>query len=455
MKGKNQTMSLPEVRIIGGGLAGAEAAWQARRSGAGVTLYEMKPGNYSPAHRSPHLAELVCSNSLRSNSLDNAGGLLKEEMRLFDSVIMRVAEKTAVPAGSSLAVDRERFAQAVGLELESAGVCVVREESTSIPQDGLPVIVATGPLPSYSMVRAIQALTGTESLSFYDAIAPIVDASTVDYDKTFWASRYGKGGDDYLNCPMDQGQYHHFVDAILEAEKVPLKPFEDIAPFEGCMPIEDLAERGLETLAHGPMRPVGLPDPRTGRRAYAVVQLRRDNISATLLNMVGFQTKMTHGEQKRVLRMIPGLERAEFFRYGSLHRNTFVNAPKLLQPTLQLKEKPDIFFAGQMTGVEGYIESAATGMMAGINAARRARGLELCVPPATTATGALLHYITQADPGTFQPMHVNFGIFPPLPAGAPRPRRLRRRAISERALGDMKRWITQREGVGGAADIKG
>lgn len=303
------------------------------------------------------------------------------------------------------------------------------------------MVVATGPLPSQAMVEAIGSLTGTASLAFYDAIAPIVDASTVDYEKAFWASRYGKGGDDYLNCPMDRDRYTRFVEAVRSAEKVPLKAFEDVPPFEGCMPIEDLAERGLETLAHGPMRPVGLVDPRTGRRAHAVVQLRRDNAAASLLNMVGFQTKMTHGEQQRVFRLIPGLERAEFFRFGSLHRNTFVNSPSLLRPTLELKTNPEIFFAGQMTGVEGYIESAATGILAGVNAAQSALGLPQCVPPPTTALGALLQYITRADPETFQPMHVNFGLLPPLPHEAPRSRALRRRALSERALADMERWI--------------
>lgn len=441
-------MTLAEVKIIGGGLAGVEAAWQARRSGVAVTLFEMKPARYSPAHRSPHLAELVCSNSFRSVSLENAAGLLKAEMDLLDSLVIRVARQTSVPAGSSLAVDREHFSRGVCRELEAAGVRVVREEARRIPADGEPVVVATGPLPSPAIQEAIASLTGMEGLSFYDAIAPIVDASTIDYEKTFWASRYGKGGDDYLNCPMDRDQYIGFVEAVRRAEKVPLKGFEEVPPFEGCMPIEDLAARGTETLAHGPMRPVGLADPRTGRRPHAVVQLRRDNVSASLLNLVGFQTKMTRGEQQRVFRMIPGLERAEFFRYGSLHRNTFVNAPALLNSSLDLKTDPDVFLAGQMTGVEGYIESAATGIVAGINAARRAMRLPLCVPPATTVLGALLHYITHTDPETFQPMHVNFGIFPPLPAETLRSRRLRRRALSERALADMKRWLADRAGPG-------
>jgi methylenetetrahydrofolate--tRNA-(uracil-5-)-methyltransferase len=440
-------MSHPEIQIIGGGLAGSEAAWQGRREGVDVTLYEMKPGRYSPAHHSPYLAELVCSNSLRSESLENAAGVLKEEMRLLDSLVIRTARETAVPAGSSLAVDREMFSRRVTRELEGAGVRIVREEVCSIPEDGAPVIVATGPLPTESMACAIQTLTGSGSLFFYDAIAPIVDAGTIDYGKTFWGSRYGKGGKDYLNCPMDEDQYHGFVEAVRMAEKVPLRDFEHVPPFEGCMPIEDLVERGTETLAHGPMRPVGLEDPRTGRRAYAVVQLRQDNVSATLLNLVGFQTKMTHGEQRRVFQTIPGLEHAEFFRYGSLHRNAFFNAPRLLLPTLQLKGRPFVFFAGQMTGVEGYIESAATGILAGINAARLVKGSRVCVPPDTTATGALVHYITHADPETFQPMHVNFGIFPPLLSEASRSRKLRRRDLSARAVDDMRRWVaTWRDG---------
>ena len=343
--------------VIGGGLAGAEAAWQARRAGVGVSLYEMKPLKFSPAHRSPNLGELVCSNSLRSMSLDNAAGLLKEEMRRFGSLIYRVAAESRVPAGSALAVDRDLFSERVTRELEAAGVTVVREEVRGLPISGEPVVLATGPLPSAAMAQCIETLTGEGGLYFYDAIAPIVDGASIDYGKTFWASRYGKGGDDYLNAPMDRDQYERFVEAILAAEKVPLRAFEEIPPFEGCMPIEDLAARGLETLAHGPMRPVGLEDPATGKRAHAVVQLRRDNVSASLLNIVGFQTKMTQGEQKRVFRMIPGLESAEFFRYGSLHRNAFINAPKVLLPTLQLKARSDVFLSGQMTGCGGAISN--------------------------------------------------------------------------------------------------
>ena len=434
-------MPQEEILIIGGGLAGSEAAWQACYEGVRVTLYEMKPVKFSPAHGSSSLAELVCSNSLRSRSLENASGLLKEEMRRLGSLIYRAATETEVPAGTALAVDRDRFSQRVTQLLEEAGVRILRREAEQIPLSEMPVVVSTGPLPSDSIAEAIQGLTGAESLYFYDAIAPIVDGSTIRYEEAFWASRYGKGGQDYLNCPMDRQAYERFVEEILNAEKVPLHEFEKIPPFEGCMPIEDLASRGKETLAHGPMKPVGLPDPKTGRIAHAVVQLRRDNLSASLLNMVGFQTKMSQPEQKRVFRTIPALRDAEFFRYGSLHRNAFVNAPRLLLPTLQLRSCSNIFFAGQMTGVEGYIESAATGLIAGRNAARRAKGLPEHVLPRTTALGALLDYISCADPETFQPMHVNFGIFPPLSEGAPRSRKLRRQALSERALRDLDHWL--------------
>ncbi len=433
-------MAVREVVIIGGGLAGAEAAWQAVRAGVAATVIEMKPVRFSAAHQSPFLAELVCSNSLKSRSLDHASGLLKEEMRRLGSVILEAAEATALPAGSALAVDRESFSRHVTQALEQAGVRIVRKEETEIPDTGGPVIVCTGPLSSPAIAGAIQRLTGHDSMSFYDAIAPIVDGETIDFDKVFWASRYGKGGADYLNCPLDKGQYERFVEEILRAEKVPLHPFESVPPFEACMPIEDLAARGPETLAHGPMRPTGLVDPRTGRRPYAVVQLRRDDACGTLFNMVGFQTKMTYPEQRRVFRLIPGLERAEFHRLGSLHRNTFLRAPRLLLPTLQSKAKPLVFFAGQLTGVEGYVESAATGILAGLNAARLVRGLEPSVPPRTTALGSLVFYLTHADPETFQPMHVHFGLFPPEESGRAESRKTRRRRVAERALRDLDLW---------------
>ncbi len=436
-------MSSGEILIVGGGLAGAEAAWQARRSGVRVTLFEMKPKRFSPAHRSGDLAELVCSNSLRSRSLENASGLLKEEMGRLDSLIIAVAKETAVPAGSALAVDREAFARRVTRMLEGAGVRVVREEVTSVPPAPQTVLLCTGPLPSEAMAAALEELTGADALHFYDAIAPIVAADSIDLERTYWASRYGKGGADYLNCPMGREHYDRFVEEILRAQKVPLREFEEIPPFEGCMPVEDLAARGKETLAHGPMKSVGLIDPRTGKRPYAVVQLRQDNASGSLMNMVGFQTKMTQAEQKRVFRLIPGLENAHFFRFGSVHRNAFVNAPRLLLPTLQLKKDPRIFFAGQITGVEGYIESAATGLIVGRNAACWSRGLPMSLPPPTTSLGALLAYVVQADPENFQPMHVNFGILPSLPESPRRSRRKRREAHVERALRDLDRWLRQ------------
>jgi methylenetetrahydrofolate--tRNA-(uracil-5-)-methyltransferase len=430
------------ILIIGGGLAGAEAAWQARQAGVGVTIMEMKPNRFSPAHRSPSLAELVCSNSLRSSSIETAAGLLKEEMRRLDSLILTVAEETAVPAGSALAVDREAFSERITRILEEQGVRIVRKEATSIPEGPQTVLICTGPLPSEGMARALQNLTGGDALYFYDAIAPIVAADSIDYEKTYWASRYDKGGADYLNCPMDDESYHRFVTEILEAEKVSPREFEEIPPFEGCMPVEDLASRGTETLAHGPMKPVGLIDPRTGKRPYAVVQLRRDNAAGSLLNMVGFQTKMTQPEQKRIFRMIPGLEDAHFFRFGSVHRNAFLNAPRLFLPTLQLKKEPRLFFAGQLTGVEGYIESAATGLVVGRNAAQWSKGQSLSLPPPTTSLGALVRYIVDADPETFQPMHVNFGILPALPEGGRRlSRKDRRKAQAERALQDLDSWL--------------
>lgn len=434
-------MSGREILIVGGGLAGAEAAWQAVRAGTAATVIEMKPLRFSAAHRSPLLAELVCSNSFRSRSLDHACGLLKEEMRRLGSLILLAADETSLPAGSALAVDREAFSLRVTTALKQAGVRIVRQEATEIPDTGGPVLICTGPLSSPAITRAIQSLTGRDAMAFYDAIAPIVNGETIDLEKAFWGARYGKGGEDYLNCPMERELYERFVHEILHAEKVPLHPFESIPPFEGCLPIEDLAARGPETLAHGPMRPTGLVDPRTGRRPYAVVQLRRDNACGSLFNMVGFQTKMTHAEQRRVFRMIPGLERAEFHRLGSLHRNTFLNAPRILLPTLQSRARPFVFFAGQLTGVEGYVESAATGILAGLNAVRLVQGLEPCVPPRTTALGSLVFYLTNADPDTFQPMHIHFGLLPPDEYDAAKPRKLRRTRMAGRALRDLDRWI--------------
>ncbi|MFN8624728.1 MAG: methylenetetrahydrofolate--tRNA-(uracil(54)-C(5))-methyltransferase (FADH(2)-oxidizing) TrmFO [Candidatus Binatia bacterium] len=426
------------VTVVGGGLAGCEAAWQLARRGIPVRLVEMRPGQPTPAHRTDRLGELVCSNSFRSASLDAAVGLLKAEMRALGSAIMAVAERTAVPAGSALAVDRERFAAELTAVIRSQPeITVVREELTALPA-GI-AIVATGPLTSPALSRCLQQTLGEAHLYFYDAIAPIVTGDSVDRDIAFAASRYGKGGEDYLNCPLSRDEYYRFVDAVRAAGTVPTKAFERCVYFEGCMPIEEMARRGPDTLAFGPMRPVGLIDPRTGQRPFAAVQLRRDNREGTLFNLVGFQTKMTYPEQRRVLRTIPGLGRAEFVRLGSLHRNTFVNAPRLLQPTLQLIDRPQTFLAGQLIGVEGYVESAAAGLLAALNAARAIRGVAGLVPPPTTALGALVRYITDRNRRDFQPMNANYGLFPPL-LGRERGREKRQR-LAERARRDLDTWI--------------
>jgi len=427
------------VTIIGGGLAGSEAAWQLARRGIAVRLYEMRPVRPTAAHHTEYLGELVCSNSFRSASLDTAVGLLKEEMRRLGSIVMQVADRTSVPAGSALAVDRDSFAaqltEAIGARPE---ITLVREELGTIPE-GL-AIVATGPLTSPALSQCLQTLLGEGYLYFYDAIAPIVTADSVDRGIVFPASRYGKGGEDYLNCPMTRDEYYAFVDAVVHAQVVPTKDFERCVYFEGCMPIEEMARRGPDTLAFGPMRPVGLVDPRTGRQPYAVAQLRQDNHEATLYNMVGFQTKMTYPEQRRVLRMVPGLAHAEFVRLGSLHRNTFVNSPKLLLPTLQLQARKQTFLAGQLIGVEGYVESAAAGLLAAINAARLLNGTPCVIPPATTSLGALMHYITDPRRREFQPMNANYGLFPPITS---RERgREKRRALAARALHDCDAWIS-------------
>ncbi len=429
------------VVIIGGGLAGCEAAWQIAKRGIDITLYEMKPSRFSPAHTSPLLAELVCSNSLRSNALENAVGLLKEEMRLMGSLIMEAADATAVPAGKALAVDRLLFSRHIERRLLSAGITISREgEMTRIPEDST-VIVATGPLTSDSLVREIVALTGEEHLHFYDAISPIVEADSIDYTRVFRASRWEKESEgDYLNCPLTREEYERFWMELMRGDEVPLRDFEDKRCFEGCLPIEVLARRGPQTLLFGPMKPVGLTDPKTERRPHAVVQLRQENSAGSLYNIVGFQTKLTWPEQRRILRMIPGLESAVFARYGSIHRNTFINSPALLSKTLQLRSNANIFFAGQITGVEGYMESAAMGLMAGINVRRLMTGDDLAPPPGTTALGALLHHITNADYKTFQPMNVNFGLFEPLEGRVPKKERGRRYA--ERSLDAFKKWMT-------------
>lgn len=447
------------ITIIGGGLAGSEAAWQIAERGIPVKLYEMRPLKETGAHVSSDLAELVCSNSLGSKLPDRASGMLKEELRRLGSLLLACAEETALPAGGALAVDREAFARKVTGHIEAHPLIeVIRAEVREIPQG--PAVVASGPLTSPDLTRAIQALTGQEHLFFYDAIAPIVRAETINMDIAFRASRYAAGEQeegDYINCPMTKEEYERFVDALLTAERIPLRWFEEEINtgvtaganefFEGCLPIEVLAKRGPLALAYGPMRPVGLKDPRTGRRPYAVVQLRQDNLAGTLYNLVGFQTNLTYPEQKRVLRMIPGLEKAEFARYGQMHRNTFIASPLVLEPTLRYKSAAgdgrydSLFFAGQITGVEGYMGNIATGLLAGINAARKLQGAPLLAPPITTMLGALVHYITHAELKDFQPMKAMFGILPPLESPA-RSKRERAMQYVQRGLADLETWAS-------------
>lgn len=431
-----------DIVIIGGGLAGSEAAWQAANRGAKVTLYEMRPKEMTKAHKTGGLAELVCSNSLGSADPLNAPGILKEEMRRLGSLIIASAEQARVPAGSALAVDRDQFSLKITQALEShPNVRILHEEITEIPTDCL-CIIATGPLTSDKLSAAIRAVTQSHHLYFFDAISPIIDAESINMDIVFAASRYDKGGADYLNCPMDDAQYNTFYDALMAAEKVQPKEFEKTPYFEACIPIEVMAERGRQTMLFGPLKPVGLEDPRTGKRPTAVIQLRTENVHRTCYNMVGFQTKLTYPEQKRVFRMIPGLEQAEFLRYGSLHRNTFINSPQLLLNTLQFKSRGTLFFAGQLVGVEGYTESAAMGGFAGINAARALAGLPLVTPPATTAHGCLVGHVASSDPKHFQPMNTNYGLFPPL-AQPTRDKEKKRQLIAKRAREDFERWMTQ------------
>ncbi|MDO3377462.1 methylenetetrahydrofolate--tRNA-(uracil(54)-C(5))-methyltransferase (FADH(2)-oxidizing) TrmFO [Geoalkalibacter halelectricus] len=430
------------ISIIGAGLAGCEAAWQLAERGIPVRLHEMKPVRFSPAHQSPGLAELVCSNSLRGAALTNAVGLLKEELRRCAALFMQAADATAVPAGGALAVDRDEFSAYITEKItQHPRITLVREEVAHLPAEGR-IIIAAGPLAAESISREIARLTGAEHLYFYDAIAPIVEADSIDTSKAWRASRYDKGSDDYLNCPLDEDQYRSFVAALRTADKVPARDFEQLIHFEGCMPIEELAARGDLTLAFGPMKPVGLRDPRTGREPFAVVQLRQDDRHASLYNLVGFQTKLTYPEQRRLFRTIPGLENARFARLGSMHRNTFINAPRCLNSRQQLRSDPHLFFAGQITGVEGYVESAASGFLAGLFAAAATLGTELPDPPATTALGALLTHLTQADPTDFQPMNVNYGLFPPLEKRL-RKRAEKRLALAARALDDLKDWQSQ------------
>lgn len=438
---------MSKITVIGGGLAGCEAAWQAARRGVAVTLYEMKPHRYSPAHESGNLSELVCSNSLRSNDPGSAVGLLKEEMRRLGSLIMEAAAATAVPAGKALAVDRNRFAEHVTRVIEGhPQITVIREEVTAIPAtDQGPVIIATGPLTSSAMADSLAQATGAGYLAFYDSIAPIVDAETLDMDIIYRKSRWDDGPGDYLNCPMAEEQYQTFIKLLREAKKVPLKEFEDPRYFEGCLPIEVMLERGEQTLLFGPMKPVGLPHPETGEIPFAVVQLRAENLERTMYNMVGFQTKLAYGEQKRVFRAIPGLEKAEFVRYGSIHRNTFVCGPEALQPSLQMKTNPMLLLAGQITGVEGYVESTAMGILAGMNGARIVQGKAPLVPPRETAHGALIHHLTATEPRYFQPSNVIFGLFPPIEK---KMRKKDRGAYRARlALEALEAWKEKAEGV--------
>ncbi|WP_053366188.1 FADH(2)-oxidizing methylenetetrahydrofolate--tRNA-(uracil(54)-C(5))-methyltransferase TrmFO [Bacillus sp. FJAT-27245] len=407
-------MSEKIVNVVGAGLAGSEAAWQIAQRGVKVRLFEMRPVRQTPAHHTDKFAELVCSNSLRANTLTNAVGVLKEEMRMLDSVIISSADQCAVPAGGALAVDRHEFAGRVtNLVRNHENITVINEEVDEIPE-GITVI-ATGPLTSPSLSARLKELTGEEYLYFYDAAAPIIEKDSINMDKVYLKSRYDKGEAAYLNCPMTEEEFNRFYDALVSAETVPLKEFEKEVFFEGCMPIEVMAVRGKKTMLFGPMKPVGLEDPKTGKRPFAVVQLRQDDAAGTLFNIVGFQTHLKWGPQKEVIQLIPGLENAEIVRYGVMHRNTFINSPKVLDPTYQFRARKDLFFAGQMTGVEGYVESAASGQIAGINAARLALGQEPVEFPIETALGSMAHYITHANPKNFQPMNANFGLFPELP----------------------------------------
>jgi methylenetetrahydrofolate--tRNA-(uracil-5-)-methyltransferase len=444
-----------DLIVVGGGLAGCEAAWQAAERGLQVSLYEMRPHVHTGAHSGAHLAELVCSNSLGSNLPDRAPGLLKEELRRLGSLLLRIAEDTAVPAGGALAVDRELFSERVTNIIDNhPNIKLVRQEVTQIPEG--PVIIASGPLTSARLSEEILRLSGHDHLYFYDAIAPIVTQESIDMSVAYRGSRYERGvrdDGDYINCPMTSEEYDEFVDALLDAERIELREFEKDMElgvragahhfFEGCLPVEILAQRGRKSLAFGPMRPVGLVDPRTGRRPHAVVQLRQDNLAGSLYNLVGFQTNLKFHEQRRVFRLIPGLESAEFVRYGQMHRNTFIYSPTLLSPTLQFRKRQDLFFAGQITGVEGYVGNFATGLLAGWNASRLIRGAKLLELPSTTMLGALCHYITHASASDFQPMKANLGILPPLEDGVRRDKRQRAIAYAARAQTDLEQFMRE------------
>ncbi|AJH73746.1 m(5)U-54 methyltransferase [Bacillus cereus ATCC 4342] len=432
-------MTTQVVNVIGAGLAGSEAAYQIAKRGVQVKLYEMRPVKQTPAHHTDKFAELVCSNSLRANTLTNAVGVIKEEMRLMDSVIIRAADECSVPAGGALAVDRHEFAAKVTEYVKNhPNVTVMNEEITEIPEG--PTVIATGPLTSPDLSAQLKELTGEDYFYFYDAAAPIVEKDSIDMNKVYLKSRYDKGEAAYLNCPMTEEEFDRFYEALIAAETVPLKEFEKEIFFEGCMPVEVMASRGRQTLVFGPMKPVGLEDPKTGKTPYAVVQLRQDDAAGTLYNIVGFQTHLKWGPQKEVLQLIPGLENAEIVRYGVMHRNTFINSPNLLRPTYQYKQRDDLFFAGQMTGVEGYVESAASGLLAGINAARLVKGEEPVVLPPVTAMGSMANYITATNAKNFQPMNANFGLFAPLEKKIKK-KAERNEAYAARALETIRNFV--------------
>jgi methylenetetrahydrofolate--tRNA-(uracil-5-)-methyltransferase len=435
-----------EVTIIGGGFAGVEAAWQAAEMGVSVRLYEMRPVATTPAHRTDKLAEIVCSNSLKSDEPGSAPYLLKEELRRGGSVVLKAAAETRVPAGAALAVDRHKFAELITQTLEQHPlITIVREEVPTVPSEGI-VVIATGPLTSEKLTADIMRMTGNDQLYFYDAIAPIIAADSIDQNIAFRAARYDKGGDDYLNCPFNEEEYATFHQALMEAKSVPLQRFEETRWFEACLPIEELARRGIDTLRYGPMKPVGLSDPRTGRQPYAAVQLRQENVIADAYSMVGFQNHLRHGEQARILKLIPGLADADIMQYGQIHRNTYICGPRILNSTLEVKERPDLFFAGQITGVEGYVESVASGWLAGRNAALRALGRPLLTVPESTATGALARYVSSADPKNFQPVNITFALLPPL---APELRKKAKRKRErhdlqvELSLKDWDQWLAE------------
>ena len=430
----------PYITIIGGGLAGCEAAYQIAKKGIHVKLYEMKPEKYSPAHSNADLAEIVCSNSFKSNLITNACGLLKEELRIMDSLLIKIADEVKVPAGQALAVDREEFPRRVTKELMKTRsgygtIEVVRGEITKIPEHGI-TIIATGPLTSDKMAKEIANITGKEQLAFYDAASPIILKESIDFTKAFWGDRYGKGESNYINLPMNEQEYIHFYQQLIEGEVVTLHEFEKKEIFEGCMPIEIMAKRGIDTLRYGPLKPVGFTDPRTNTRPYAIVQLRQDNVSGTLFNMVGFQTNLKYGEQKRIFSLIPGLQNAEFAKYGVMHRNTYINSTELLEPTYCMKKHPNLYFAGQITGVEGYVESISSGLVAGINAANQILGKPQKIFPVNTMIGVLANYVT-SESKQFQPTNANFGIFPPLTEKI-RDKKVKQEMLAQRAIRQIK-----------------